>query len=65
VYLNFKDAGKLPTGAGIAKDSFAVAKNRKFIAGPLFLMEKMPPGFNYLAIHHNCTGWHLGGPNKW
>jgi hypothetical protein len=54
-YLNYKDAGKLPTGAVIAKDGFAVAKNGKFIAGPLFLMEKMPPGFNYVSRNWRYT----------
>ena len=54
-YLNYKNAGKLPTGAVIAKDSFAVAKNGKIIAGPLFLMEKMPPGFNYVSGNWRFT----------
>ncbi len=48
-YLNYKSAGILPTGAVIAKDSFAVGENGEFIAGPLFIMEKMPPGFNYVS----------------
>ena len=45
-YGNFEDAGQMPIGATLAKDSFAAAGNGKVGVGPLFLMEKMPSGFN-------------------
>ncbi len=45
-YGRFEKAGKLPPGAIIAKDSFSVSKDGQVMAGPLFIMEKMPPGFN-------------------
>jgi len=54
-YLNYKGASILPTGAVIAKDSFAVGENGEFIAGPLFVMEKMPPGFNYVSGNWRYT----------
>lgn len=45
-YGMFERAGKLPVGAVIAKDSFSVATSREIVLGPLFIMEKMPAGFN-------------------
>ena len=45
-YGMFEQAGKLPVGAIIAKDSFSVATSREIVLGPLFIMEKMPAGFN-------------------
>jgi hypothetical protein len=45
-YGMFEQAGKLPAGAIIAKDSFSVATSREIVLGPLFIMEKMPAGFN-------------------
>ncbi len=45
-YGKFEDVGRLPVGAMLAKDSFAVHGNGKTGPGPLFLMEKMPAGFN-------------------
>ncbi len=45
-YGNFEDAGALPPGAVLAKDSFAVTARGDVFAGPLFLMEKMPAGFD-------------------
>ena len=44
-YGKFENVGVMPAGALLAKDSFAV-KNGKVVAGPLFVMEKMPAGFN-------------------
>ncbi|MFQ5935558.1 MAG: cytochrome P460 family protein [Acidiferrobacterales bacterium] len=44
-YGAFENAGTLPVGSIIAKDSFAVTESRGIVLGPLFLMEKMPPGF--------------------
>ncbi|MEM7041183.1 MAG: cytochrome P460 family protein [Pseudomonadota bacterium] len=45
-YINYEEAGVLPVGSAIAKDSFSVGANGKVTLGPLFLMEKMEPGFN-------------------
>jgi hypothetical protein len=44
-YGKYEQAGVMPAGALLAKDSFAV-KHGKVVAGPLFVMEKMPAGFN-------------------
>jgi len=45
-YGEFEAAGRLPVGAVIAKDSFSVTNSGGILLGPLFIMEKMPPGFN-------------------
>ena len=45
-YGKYEDVGRMAVGAVLAKDSFAVHANGKISAGPLFLMEKMPAGFN-------------------
>jgi hypothetical protein len=45
-YRHFEAAGEMPVGAVLAKDSFAVTKHGDVFSGPLFVMEKMPPGFN-------------------
>jgi len=36
----------MPVGAILAKDSFAVTSRGDVFSGPLFVMEKMAPGFN-------------------
>ncbi len=48
-YGKFEAAGILPVGSIVAKDSFAVTDDKKTLTGPLFLMEKMPKGFNYVS----------------
>jgi Cytochrome P460 len=48
-YGKYENAGKLPVGSIIAKDSLAVTDDNKILPGPLFLMEKMPAGFNYVS----------------
>ncbi len=48
-YGMFETAGRLPVGAVIAKDSFTVTEEGAVSAGPLFIMEKMPQGFNYVS----------------
>ncbi|MGI9302751.1 MAG: cytochrome P460 family protein [Gammaproteobacteria bacterium] len=48
-YGEFEQAGKLPVGSIIAKDSFAVAESGEILLGPLYVMEKMPEGFNYVT----------------
>ena len=45
-YGKFEDGGAMAVGAIMAKDSFMVQAGGKMAAGPLFLMEKMPAGFN-------------------
>ena len=45
-YGKFEEVGQMPVGSILAKDSFAVHGNGKMAAGPLFVMEKMPAGFN-------------------
>lgn len=48
-YGRFESAGKLPVGAIIAKDSFVVERDGTVRPGSLFIMEKMPRGFNYVS----------------
>ncbi len=48
-YGMFEKAGILPVGAVIAKDSFTVNEKGATGTGPLFIMEKMPQGFNYVS----------------
>ncbi len=45
-YGSFEEAGQLPVGSIVAKDSFAVTAAGDVTAGPLFIMEKMAQGFN-------------------
>ncbi len=45
-YGSFESAGPMPKGALMAKDSFAVTAHGDVFSGPLFLMEKMAPGFS-------------------
>lgn len=45
-YGSLEEAGRLPAGSVIAKDSFAVTAAGDVFAGPLFIMEKMSQGFN-------------------
>lgn len=44
-YGKFENVGKMPVGAILAKDSFAVTGAGKVAVGPLFVMEKMGAGF--------------------
>jgi hypothetical protein len=48
-YGRFEAAGTLPVGTVIAKDSVIVARNGEVRPGALFVMEKMPEGFNYVS----------------
>jgi len=48
-YGRFEEAGRLPVGSIIAKDSFSVTEDGAINPGPLFLMEKMAKGFNYTS----------------
>ena len=44
-YGKFENLKPLPTGSIIIKDSFTVTRNGAVMTGPLFMMEKMEPGF--------------------
>jgi hypothetical protein len=48
-YGEFEGAGRLPVGSVIAKDSFSVTETGGILLGGLFIMEKMPQGFNYVS----------------
>lgn len=48
-YARYENAGELPVGSIIIKDTFTVTGNGQVMTGPLFMMEKMPPGFGSLA----------------
>lgn len=45
-YGRYEQSGPMPVGAILAKDSFTVIRSGEVFAGALFLMEKMPIGFN-------------------
>ncbi|WP_282607266.1 cytochrome P460 family protein [Pelagibius sp. Alg239-R121] len=48
-YGRYEEAGIFPVGSVLAKDSFSVTKDGVVDIGPLFLMEKMPAGFNRVS----------------
>ena len=48
-YGRYEAVGILPPGAILAKDSFSVTREGEVRPGPLFVMEKMEPGFNYVS----------------
>lgn len=48
-YGRFEKTGKLPVGTIIAKDSFSMARSGEILLGGLFVMEKMPSGFDNLT----------------
>jgi len=48
-YGRFENAGKLPVGTVIAKDSFSMTRGGEILLGGLFVMEKMSGGFNYVT----------------
>ena len=48
-YGAYDSAGILPVGSVIAKDSFVVDHKGVAEPGPLFIMEKMAAGFNYVS----------------
>lgn len=45
-YGAFEQAGTLPQGAMLVKDSFTATVDGGIYPGPMFVMEKMAPGFN-------------------
>ncbi|MDP6572383.1 MAG: cytochrome P460 family protein [Rhodospirillales bacterium] len=48
-YGRFEKAGRLPVGSVVVKDSITVTEDGAASPGPLFLMEKMAQGFNYVS----------------
>jgi len=48
-YGRFEEAGRLPVGSVLAKDSFSLTDTGGILLGSLFVMEKMPPGFHYVT----------------
>ena len=48
-YLKYERVGRLPVGAIIAKESFAVDQSCAFMCGPLFNVEKMSVEFDYVS----------------
>ncbi len=44
-YRLYERSGPMPAGSILVKDSFAVTKKGDVFSGPLFIMEKMAPGF--------------------
>ena len=48
-YGRYESAGTLPVGSAITKESFTVTTDGAVVPGPLFIMEKMPAGFNYVT----------------
>lgn len=70
-YGRFENAGTLPQGSILAKDSFSVTIAGSIVLGPLFIMEKMAPGFNpssgdwkyALVMPDGTFRGQTGGPN--
>lgn len=48
-YGKYEKSGKMPVGSILSKDSFLVSNDGGIVAGPLFVMEKMPAGFNKVS----------------
>ena len=48
-YGQLTEGEKMPVGTFIAKDSFSATDDGDVNAGPLFVMEKMRAGFNYVS----------------
>ena len=59
-YRYFEGGGDMPAGAVLFKDSFAVTKRGDVFSGPLFVMEKMQPGFNL-----SSEAWHASHGRPW
>lgn len=63
-YGKFEEAGVMPVGSILAKDSLTIDATGKAAPGPLFLLEKMAAGFDsengdwkYTMIMPNGTIW--------
>jgi hypothetical protein len=49
------DIGELPAGAVVVKDAFTVTARGDVFVGPLFIMEKMLPGFSHATRNWRYT----------
>jgi len=54
-YGDYEEAGTLPAGAKLAKNSFVVSPAGQVSVGPLFLMEKMDAGFSEASADWKYT----------
>jgi hypothetical protein len=71
-YGAYENAGTFKPGALLAKDSFTVSGDGKMAVGPLFLMQKMPSGFNKASLDWKYSMimpdgkvfWATGGKNS-
>jgi len=54
-YAKFEQAGKLPAGSIIAKPTIIGQKDGTAKVGPLFIMEKMPSGWNTASMDWKYT----------
>ena len=45
-YADYEDAGAMPAGAALVKDSFSVDAKGRVIVGPMFMMTRMEAGFD-------------------
>jgi hypothetical protein len=45
-YMRFEDGSPLPVGAAVKKHAFRVLRTGDVVAGPQFLMERMPAGYD-------------------
>lgn len=54
-YGRYEDAGVLPVGSVLVKDSFTATDDGMAEAGPLFVMEKREDGFNYVTGNWRYT----------
>jgi hypothetical protein len=60
-YGRWEGLGPMPVGSVLAKDSFIVADDGKIAVGPLFVMEKRPPGHSAEARDWSYTMIMPGG----
>jgi len=63
-YGKFENAGRMPVGAILAKDSFQVTGAGKDAVGPLFVMEKISAGWNRLPMI-GSTAWYCRQGPSW
>ena len=54
-YGRYEEAGTMRNGSVLGKDSFVVAPDGRLRVGPLFLMQKMPAGFNAASADWKYT----------
>ncbi len=54
-YGRYEESGTMRNGSVLGKDSFVVASDGRLSVGPLFLMQKMPAGFNAASADWKYT----------